>query len=560
MTHHSPLAGASDLPHQTESAAKSQPAKPAADSSDPPWRRTLSAYGPWLIVLALFLLPLLTYWNTTFHHFGLRDDYANLCEAHHEPGKIVHFIASHARLLYGYLLEGSFAQIDSIQGFAWLRLAGALGLGAVSVFLFSLLRQLGWSLVAAAFVAAMAPLTPPAQVIASWATAWPYTVATLLALGGFALADRISAPWKGFGWIGAVALVMTSALTYQPNTLFYLFGVAAALPQRRQESLRCNLRWASAHFAIVFTGLALAFLTMEILYATSAFEASARIGFEHDPLGKLWWFIQEPLPNALNMFVLNDDEASTWRAYITGVGIAGLLLLVGMGVEYWRRGWRPGHFWLLMLVALPPAVYSINLVVADRYAAYRTVFALASVLLVFLTLSWENLCGLAGRNGRWIRLPAYALAVMAAIVLARSHAYSLIAAPQGDELAIVERAASHVVLPPDRPARIYLVQPARTDNPVDINYHDEFGSLSTDNDWLPQKIFEQSVRERFPKFAEGKPRYEIQVKTTPPARNEPVDLMIDMRQIRKLGPLYAGPTGLPKNPSIAKPSPATTLR
>jgi len=513
-----------------------------------------------LIVLALFLLPLLTYWNTTFHHFGLRDDYANLCEAHHEPGKIVHFIASHARLLYGYLLEGSFAQIDSIQGFAWLRLAGALGLGAVSVFLFSLLRQLGWSLVAAAFVAAMAPLTPPAQVIASWATAWPYTVATLLALGGFALADRISAPWKGFGWIGAVALVMTSALTYQPNTLFYLFGVAAALPQRRQESLRCNLRWASAHFAIVFTGLALAFLTMEILYATSAFEASARIGFEHDPLGKLWWFIQEPLPNALNMFVLNDDEASTWRAYITGVGIAGLLLLVGMGVEYWRRGWRPGHFWLLMLVALPPAVYSVNLVVADRYAAYRTVFALASVLLVFLTLSWENLCGLAGRNGRWIRLPAYALAVMAAIVLARSHAYSLIAAPQGDELAIVERAASHVVLPPDRPARIYLVQPARTDNPVDINYHDEFGSLSTDNDWLPQKIFEQSVRERFPKFAEGKPRYEIQVKTTPPARNEPVDLMIDMRQIRKLGPLYAGPTGLPKNPSIAKPSPATTLR
>lgn len=560
MTHSLQASGESGLFYPDGTAASRQPADPVPTAPAPLWRRLLVAYGPWLIILALLVLPLLTYWNTTFHHFGLRDDYSNLSEAHHEPGKIVHFIASHARLLYGYLLQGSFAQINSTQGFAWLRLVGALGLGAVAVFLFGLLRRLGWGLVAATLVAALVPLTPPAQVIASWATAWPYTVATLLALGGFALVELCGAPRKGLRQLGAVGLVTVSALIYQPNTLFYLFGIAAALPQCRQKSWRQNLLWVATHFAIMAAGLALAFLTMKILYATGAFEASARIGFEHDPLGKLWWFIREPLPNALNMFVLNDDDASTQPAYLAGVAMASLLLLIGTGVEYWRQGRRAGHFWLLMLVVLPPAVYSVNLIVGDRYAAYRTVFTLTSVLLIFLILSWENLCGLAGRSGRWIRLPAYVLAVAAAIVLARSQAYALIAVPQGDELAIVERAARHVTLPPDRPARIYFVMPSRADCPVHINYHDEFGSLSTDNDWLPQKIFEESVRERFPNLTDIKPRYQMQISSAPPARNEAFDLMIDMRQLRQLGPLYAGPAGMPKNPSIAKPMPATTVR
>lgn len=57
------------------------------------------------IALLLVALPLATYWNTTFHEFGLRDDYSNLCEAREQPGKILHFIASHARPLYLSLIH-----------------------------------------------------------------------------------------------------------------------------------------------------------------------------------------------------------------------------------------------------------------------------------------------------------------------------------------------------------------------------------------------------------------------------------------------------------------------
>ncbi|MFO1371380.1 MAG: hypothetical protein U1F42_02965 [Candidatus Competibacteraceae bacterium] len=499
----------------------------------------LSAWAVWIVAL-LLVLPLATYWNTTFHHFGFRDDYSNLSEAHEEPGKIIHFIASHARPVYGVLLEYSFGRINSIHELEWLRLAGAFGLGLVTVLLFGLLRWLGWNLAAAAFTAATVSLTPAAQVVASWATAWPYTVATLFSLSGFALADNASEHGKRLHWAGAMLLVAVGALTYQPSSLFYLVGVVASLPRRREQPLGQNLRWVGTHLIIVFAGLAVAFFMMKMLYLADVFEASARITFERDPVGKFLWFVREPLLNALNIFVLNDDDAATWRAYAASAWITALLLAAGLGVEWWRRGRQTGGFWLILLLALPPAAYSVNLVVADRYASYRTVFALTGVLLVFLTLSWANLCSLAGRKGRFIELSGYAVALALAIYTARIHAYALIAVPQSGELQIIQNAADHVTLQAHQLIKIYFVQPSLSDSPAEIAYHDEFGSLSTNNDWLPKEIFDEFMRERFPTMFDREQCYEMQTGFGPPPKDKKFDVVIDMRKLRKFSSLYTG--------------------
>lgn len=504
------------------------------------WRQE-SRTIPWFAwALALFALPLAAYWNTTFHHFGFRDDYSNLSEAHEQPGKIIHFIASHGRPVYGFLLESSFASIDSIREIKWLRFAGAIGLGLVAAFLFGLLRRRGWSLATAAFTAATVSLAPAAQVIASWATAWPYTVAALLSLSGFALADSANERWRVSRWTGATLLMALAALVYQPSGLFYCVGIAAALPDRRGRSWGDNLRWTSVHLGIVFTGLAAAFLIVKGLYLTGAFEASARIAFERDPFGKLWWFLQEPLPNALSLFVLNDDDGSTRAAFTASAGLATALLAAGLGVEWRRRGGRAGGFWLILLVLLPLAAYGVNLAVADRYASYRTTFALTGVLLVFLTLSWVNLCGLAGRRGRWIEGSGYIVALALAVYTARFHAFALIAVPQSGELQIIQDMAEHVVLR-EQPVRIYFVQPSLADSPAAIAYHDEFGSLSTNNDWMPKEIFGEFMRERFPTLPDREQRYEMQTGYGPPPNDKKFDFVIDMRKLRKLGWPGAGP-------------------
>src|SRR5271169_6173564 len=85
----------------------------------------------WMLTAALFLAPLATYWPATFHEFGLRDDYSNLREAHEEPGKIIKFCASHARPIYGWLLQSTYGQTSTVQNLQWMRFAASLLLGAL---------------------------------------------------------------------------------------------------------------------------------------------------------------------------------------------------------------------------------------------------------------------------------------------------------------------------------------------------------------------------------------------------------------------------------------------
>src|ERR1017187_638338 len=94
--------------------------------------RAFSLSG-WRLTALFFLVPLLTYWPATFHDYGLRDDYSNLREAHEEPGTILNFCASHARPIYGWLLQATYGQTDSVQSLHWMRFAASLLLGAVSL-------------------------------------------------------------------------------------------------------------------------------------------------------------------------------------------------------------------------------------------------------------------------------------------------------------------------------------------------------------------------------------------------------------------------------------------
>src|SRR3974390_3339409 len=100
-----------------------------------------SGLRAWMLTAVLFLVPLATYWPATFHDYGLRDDYSNLREAHEEVGKVLKFCASHARPIYGWMLQATYGQTDSVQNLQWMRLFAALLLGAISLMCFRGLRS-----------------------------------------------------------------------------------------------------------------------------------------------------------------------------------------------------------------------------------------------------------------------------------------------------------------------------------------------------------------------------------------------------------------------------------
>lgn len=499
-------------------------------------RRAAVGVRTWLLTGFLFLVPLVAYWPATFHEYGLRDDYSNLRESHEEIGKVVQFCASHARPIYGWLLQSTYGQTTSVHNLEWMRLLASIMLGSLSLVLYRGLRAVGWSSNASLCVAVLVSLVPASQVIAGWAVGWPYAVTTLIAVAGFftvegALANRSAASAARLAgqWSLATALVVVSALIYQPSALFYAVPLAAAFIAQRERGIKETARWIGTHVAFIVVALGLAYGIMTVLYATGVFVKSGRIAFEHHWGEKIGWFLTEPLPNALSLFVLNDNNHRDHALYLGCAVIVGLILAAGARIEWKRHGRERGIIWTAGLIGLPVFAFIVSLVASERYATYRTMLAMTAVLVCFLVASVRTL------TERWnpsnLRLLA-ALVLTGAFVMARHHVYALIAVPQGNEWELIVEGAKHVRLNPTVKPRIFAIASSPADLSTATIYHDEFGSLSSNSEWVPKEMFKRAMHDLHPEIANINSRYDFAEGYKVPADRH-FDLIIDMRRLRR---------------------------
>jgi len=502
-------------------------------------RRSALGLRAWLLTAALFLVPLITYWPATFHDFGLRDDYSNLREAHEEAGKVVQFCASHARPIYGWLLQATYGQTSTVQDLEWMRLTASLLLGALALVSFRGLRALGWSFSTSLCFAVLLALIPSAQVIAGWAVGWPYAATALLAFGGFftvegALTVGLSAgAGRAVGqWMVALCLMVVSALIYQPSALFYVVPLAGALIVQRHRTLAQTARWAGIHLGFVVGTLGVAYCVMTALYSSGVFVKSGRIAFEHHWGEKILWFLQEPLPNALSMFVLNDNNHRDHALYFGCAALVGALLLAGTYVEWRRYGRSRGIVWLTALLGLPVFACAVSLIASEHYATYRTILAMTAVLLCFLVASIRALTEHWGARGR--RMLA-TIIIAIALFTAQHHVYALIAVPQGNEWQLIMAGAKHVHLSahPDasRP-RIFVIASTPSDLSTATIYHDEFGSLSSNSEWVPKEMFKRAMHDLHPEIANLDSRYEFASGPKLPT-DQRYDLIVDLHRLRQ---------------------------
>ena len=515
----------------TEPAIPASIAAPSVGSA----RHSAVDVRTWVLTAALLLLPLIAYWPATFHDYGLRDDYSNLREAHEEVGKVLQFCASHARPIYGWLLQATYGQTSSVQNLHWMRLFASLLLGAISLVMFRGLRTLGWSLNASLCFALLVCLVPSAQVIAAWAVGWPYAVAALLAIGGFftaegALSASLSAgTGRMFGqWCVALGLMMVSALIYQPSALFYIVPLAGALIVQRRRNASQTLRWMGIHIGFVVASLGAAYCTMTLLYSRGVFVKSGRIAFEHHWGDKIAWFLQEPLPNALSLVALNDDHHRARVLYLGCAGLVGLILLAGARLEWRRYDRSRGLIWLAGLLGLPVLAFVVSMLAAERYATYRTILAMTAVLLCFLVASVRALTHSWGTGGR--RLLAGA-AIAIAFFTAQHHAYALIAVPQGNEWQLILQGAKQVRIDGAR-QRIFAIASAPADISTVTIYHDEFGSLSSNSEWVPKEMFKRAMHDLHPDTPDLDMRYDFATGPNLP-QGRHYDLIIDMHRLRQ---------------------------
>jgi hypothetical protein len=490
----------------------------------------------WMLTAILFLVPLISYWPATFHDYGLRDDYSNLREAHEEPGTVVKFCASHARPIYGWLLQATYGQTNSVQNLQWMRLLASLLLGAISLVMFRGLRALGWSFNTSLCFAILLALVPSAQVIAAWAVGWPYAATALLAIAGFFAVDGALSVGLDAGvgraagqFTVALGLLVVSALIYQPSALFYVVPLAGALIAQRRRNIAQTARWLGIHLGFVVASLGLAYCAMSLLYASGVFVKSGRIAFEHNWGEKMAWFFQEALPNALSLFVLNDNNHRDRWLYVACACLVAAALLAGAFLEWRRYGRTRGLIWAAGLFGLPVFALSVSLLASERYATYRTILAMTAVLLCFLVASVRALTERWGVAGR--RLLAI-LVVAVAFFTAQHHVYALIAVPQGNEWQLIVAGAKHVHLgAPARP-RIFAVASSPADISTASIYHDEFGSLSSNSEWVPKEMFKRAMHDLHPDIPNLESRYDFSEGYKLPS-GQHYDVVIDMHRLRR---------------------------
>lgn len=484
-----------------------------------------------LVCLAVLLLaPLAAYWGTVFHEYGFRDDYAHLREVHEEPGKLTKFTSSNGRPVYGVLLEASVAPLRGVQDLPWLRLAGVLLLTTCGAALWWQLRRSGWSDYEALAIAAAVPLLPAAQITASWAIAWPLALAALLSIAGFALVEsRLARP----GWqraaavLGGAGLYFTAGLIYQSNALFAVVPLAAALLLRRGGGVLVHLRWAVAHLAILFASVAAGFLLMSLAFEEGIVRESARMSFETNVGGKLLWFLKEALANALALFALRDRyNTGAWLFW--GAALA-TVVVVACGWRFGSRSWSHRARWLVCVAFLPFVAHSVSLASAAWVIGYRTLFALSGLVLVLVVFGLRSL-RLAGRLEDRREHAAIAALLAVAIVSAAYNTYALIAVPQNREWTAMREAAERIT--PEVDTSVYIISPTLGVRATRRSYSDEFGSLSSDSDWVPQEMFKTAMRERFPAGVPPQCRFTVTTSREAPDAAADFDAVIDLRRFR----------------------------
>jgi hypothetical protein len=319
-----------------------------------------------------------------------------------------------------------------------------------------------------------------------------------------------------------------SALIYQPSTMFYLVPLTAGLIAQRQRSTLQTARWVGAHLGLVTVALAIAYAGMSLLYATGFFVKSGRIAFEQHWVDKIAWFLREPLPNALSLFVLNDNNHRDQGLYFACAGLAGLLLIGGVVMEWRRHGRSRGMIWLAGLLGLPVFAFAVSLVASERYATYRTILAMTAVLLCFMIASVN---ALTDHLSNGVRKAIAIGVVVIAFFCAQYHPYALIAVTQGNEWKLIMDGAQRVNLGEHKP-RIFAVASTPADRSTESIYHDEFGSLSSNSEWVPTEMFKRAMHDLRPNQPNLEARYDFATGPKLPSAQR-FDVIIDLHRLRR---------------------------
>jgi len=209
----------------------------------------------------------------------------------------------------------------------------------------------------------MIVLLPSFQVFSSWATCYPFTLAVLLS--GMSYSSLTSDFFKGTlaKWSCSFALISSSFAIYQPAGMafmaFVLFDQCLSPGLFKYKRLLIS-------FVMMCLGMISSFIMIKIIPLVFLGGTLSRSKMTSDPLGKLYWFFNEALPNALASYSIESSKPML---------VIGIVFFI-TGLVYVSKsthGAKKTVFALCFIVAS----YFPNLYVSESWAAQRSMVALS---------------------------------------------------------------------------------------------------------------------------------------------------------------------------------------
>lgn len=425
-----------------------------------------SAIGLPLIVLLVVYAPALVV------SYGFSDDYTFLHWSLCAPQKLREVLDGAGRPINGFLLEHFFRFAGGVPRLGLLRLFGLLSLFVTYLCLFQELRRHFEDLRMARDAALLFCFLPSAQLIAGWTQLFTMPLAILCAYAGYFIVESMPRrlPQLLLGQLFAMLVVATASLLYQPYALYYL--VFFSIRYWPFDSFRGEvLRRYVAHAAALGGGLALAFVYFKLQP-----HRAERGAMVEDIMGKLVWFVDQPLTNAFRLFSLRAPEGN-WRLPVSlfVVAISGMLVATKGGKRFVVLAFAMTGVLLL-------GAYLPNLIVKENWASYRSLFSLSSLALVLVILGGHALLVRFGIASR-LRAGLFSFAAAAGALAASYSLLALFVLPQHDEWQLLVS-----LLPPAESAStvpIYFRQPTWRETTAPASAYDEFGVPSSMADWGP---------------------------------------------------------------------------
>lgn len=248
---------------------------------------------------------------------------------------------------------------------------------------------------------------PPFQIYVSWMSAGPLAVAIFLTLcSALMLLDPaqkgpsqlmfLTVPLlikdrkKFLKVLISSILLFCSLLIYQPVGTFYIALLAVWLIGENCQEMNFK-KWPWLHLAVFFMTAFIDILLYKMLIPANAMGTGSiyNNSFTTDYAGKLWWFFQEPMVAALNLWHVFPSRAVA--------GAVLFIILWGVLLEFFdpretkdnNRGGFPWnialkYFGVICLIFLS---FSVNFIAQTNYFFYRTI---APLITIVFFLFWSG--------------------------------------------------------------------------------------------------------------------------------------------------------------------------